>query len=196
MLSNPIHTDIALPASPDVLDTFGFLAGAGLPMSNPSVRWLVAGWGSREFYLETPTWADLRPGPLLKGLTLDRSVMHVSLAGEIDPGAPGIVAVDISLSQFDAIVEQVLAGFARDESGQPVLIEGRSYGEFDRFYEGEGRFTALLGCNTWTGAVLRMGGLRTGFWNPLPQSLGWSLALFNDLPERQADDSPCPAGTC
>lgn len=183
VLANPIHTDIAFPADdPDVLDTLGFLGEAGLPLRDPAVRWLILGWGGREFYLETPTWSDLKPGPLFKGLTLDRSVMHVAIAGEIDPDHPAVTPLDVGAEGFRRMLGEALAAFSTGPDGRPLHIEGAGYGEYDRFYEAEGRFTALAGCNTWTGAVLRRGGVRTGLWNPLPVSLTWSLALFNDLP--------------
>ncbi|MGO8572745.1 TIGR02117 family protein, partial [Rhizobium ruizarguesonis] len=34
-------------------------------------------------------------------------------------------------------------------------------------------------CNTWTAAALRSAGLRTGIWNPLPQALRLSVAVYN-----------------
>ncbi len=182
VLANPIHTDIALPADADVLDRFAFLSAAALPLSDPRLGWIVVGWGGRAFYLETPTWSDLQPGPVFRALTVDTSAMHVVLAGAIDAAGEGVTAVDLDAARFEALVLAILAGFARDGEGLPQLIEGRSYGDNDRFYEGVGRFSALVGCNTWTGAVLRAAGLRTGWWNPLPQSLVWSLRAFNDLP--------------
>lgn len=182
VLSNPIHTDIALPADPDVIQRLDFLLSSGLPLSDPAVKWLVVGWGGRAFYLETPTWSDLKPGPVLRALTADSSAMHVAVAGEIDQAAEGVVPIDLSEAAFTDMVSAALDGFARDQRGTPILIEGRSYGPYDRFYEGVGMFNAIVGCNTWTGAVLRRAGLRTGLWNPLPQSLVWSLRAFNGLP--------------
>ena len=182
VLANPIHTDIALPADADVVARFGFLADADLPLFDPGVKWIVVGWGGREFYLETPNWSDLKLGPLARALTVDRAVMHVTMAGDIDQGAGFVSAIDLSPAEFDRVVEASLSDFVRDPAGKVRLIEDRSYGLYDRFYEASGRFTALRGCNTWTGALLREGGLRTGLWNPLPQSLVWSLEAFNELP--------------
>ncbi|MBX3571048.1 MAG: TIGR02117 family protein [Mesorhizobium sp.] len=182
VLSNPIHTDIALPADPDVIERLGFLTYSGLHVTDPAVKWLVVGWGGRSFYLETPTWSDLKPGPVVRALTADSSAMHVAVAGEIDQAAEGVIAIDLSEAAFADMMGATLEGFARNQQGTPILIEGRSYGPYDRFYEGVGMFNAIVGCNTWTGAVLRRAGLRTGLWNPLPQSLVWSLRAFNDLP--------------
>ncbi|MCR5859154.1 TIGR02117 family protein [Mesorhizobium sp. J428] len=182
VLSNPIHTDIALPTHPDVLERLGFLGSSGLPIYDPAAEWLVVGWGGRSFYLETPTWSDLKPLPVLRALTADSSAMHVAVAGAINQTADGVLAIDLSEAEFAAMLSAMLEGFAKDASGEPILIAGRSYGPFDRFYEGVGAFNAVVGCNTWTSAVLRRAGLRTGFWNPLPQSLVWSLRAFNELP--------------
>ncbi len=149
---------------------------------DPAAEWLVVGWGGRSFYLETPTWSDLKPLPVLRALTADSSAMHVAVAGAINQNADGVLAIDLSEAEFAAMLSVMLEGFAKDASGEPILIAGRSYGPFDRFYEGVGAFNAVVGCNTWTSAVLRRAGLRTGFWNPLPQSLVWSLRAFNELP--------------
>ncbi len=119
VLSNPIHTDIALPADPDVLERLGFLSSSGLPLSDPAVKWLVVGWGGRAFYLETPTWSDLKPGPVLRALTADSSAMHVAVAGEIDQAAEGVIPIELSETAFADLVRASLDGFARDARGEP-----------------------------------------------------------------------------
>ncbi len=179
LLYNPIHTDIAFPAEADVLDRLGFLRQAGLPVDHTEVKWIVFGWGGRSFYLETPTWADLKPGPVFRALSVDRSVMHVALAGEIEPHSANVDELLLTERQFDQMLVRALSGFTTSADGNPKLIAGAGYGEFDRFYEGAGYFNALLGCNTWAANVLREGGLQTGWWNPLPVGLRWSLKLHN-----------------
>lgn len=181
VLANPIHTDIALPPDPDILARFAFLRGDGLPIDDPAVGWIAFGWGGRSFYLETPTWGQLKPGPVLRALTLDSAVMHVTLTGEIDLGQPGALALDLTPAQFDRLMDAVLAGFARDGDGEVLPIEGRSYGPYDRFYEANGWFNAFVGCNVWTASALRAAGLRTGWWNPLPLTLLWSLEAYNPV---------------
>ena len=178
VLTNPIHTDIAIPIGPDVLERFAFLEAAGIPLSNPAARWLIFGWGGRAFYLETPTWADLKPMPVLKALTLDRSVMHVDLFGDIPEPHPAVTAFEIGEEAFDRLTAFIDGSFERI-GGEPVLIAGASYGSVDRFYEAHGFFNALVGCNTWTARALREAGLRTGWWSPLPPNLAASLRLYN-----------------
>lgn len=181
VLSNPIHTDIALPADPDVLRALSFVSDAGLNLDYPGVHWVVVGWGSRAFYIETPTWADLKPGPVLKALTWDRSVMHVRRVGQIAEGLEAVRAVDLSNAAFERLAEEIVASFLTMGPGEPIAISNASYDEHDIFFPGVDGFNAFVGCNTWTARILRIAGLRTGVWTPLPVTLTWSLDAHNAL---------------
>ncbi|TPM39544.1 TIGR02117 family protein [Mesorhizobium sp. B2-3-4] len=178
VLKNPIHTDIAIPVDDEVRRRFRFLADAGLPSDAAEVRYLVFGWGGRAFYLETPTWSELKAVPVFRALTLDASVMHVDLAGDIAEPRPDVAGFDVGADHFAALLDFIEASFQQGPGG-PIVIDNAAYSDFDRFYEANGHFNALIGCNTWTAAALRTAGLRTGWWNPLPISLGLSMRLYN-----------------
>ena len=178
VLSNPIHTDIAIPLDGDVLARFAPLVRAGIKADHPGARFLIFGWGSRAFYIETPTWADLKPGPLLSALTLDASVMHVAVVGAIDETQHPVRGFDITDMEFERLLDFIEGSFQTGPNG-PIWIADTAYSELDGFFEANGRFTAILGCNTWAAAALRQAGLQTGWWNPLPQTLGLSLDLYN-----------------
>lgn len=179
VITNPIHTDIAIPATPETLAKFSFLADSGMPVDNPNVQWIMLGWGGRAFYLETPTWADVKFIPALKGLTADASTLHIDLLGEVDRTNPNVTSFKITKAGLAAMRQEMLATFEHDTNDRPELIAGKSYGEYDRFYEAKGTFNALVGCNTWAAKMLRYAGLQTGWWNPFPQSLRLSLNLQN-----------------
>jgi uncharacterized protein (TIGR02117 family) len=183
LIKNAIHTDIAFPNDPDIRERLSFVADAGLQLANPEARWIVLGWGGRSFFTETPTWADLKAMPVLRALTVDRSVMHVSMIGTVNGSNMDTRSITLPAAQFEALFKAALAGFHQNEKGKPVLIKGAGYSAFDRFYEGTGNFNALIGCNTWTASVLRAGGIRTGWWNPLPVSLITSLEMWNKCAE-------------
>ncbi|WP_354493974.1 TIGR02117 family protein [Mesorhizobium robiniae] len=178
VLKNPIHTDIAIPVDDDVRQRFNFLVDGGIPVDMADVRYIVFGWGGRAFYLETPTWSELKAGPVMKALTLDASVMHVDVAGDIVEPHPDVAGFDIGEERFAALLDFIAASFQQGPNG-PVPIENAAYSRFDRFFEANGHFNALVGCNTWTAAALRIAGLRTGWWNPLPASLDLSMQIYN-----------------
>ncbi|MEP6566194.1 MAG: TIGR02117 family protein [Mesorhizobium sp.] len=178
VLKNPIHTDIAIPVDDRVRQRFHFLVDAGIPVDSPEVRYIVFGWGGRAFYLETPTWSQLKAVPVIKALTLDTSVMHVDIAGDISEPHPDVTGFDIGEARFAALLDFIEASFQQGPNGL-ILVPDAAYSRYDGFYEANGHFNALVGCNTWTAAALRTAGLRTGWWNPLPVSLGLSMRLYN-----------------
>ncbi len=178
LLANPIHTDIALPVDDEVRAAFADLVLSGLPVDMPGAEYLIIGWGGRSFYIETPTWGDIRPLPVLKALTIDRSVLHVSVAGPIDPAHPTVRPLVVTQEGRKRMIAAIRESFVRD-GGLPVAIPGAAYGADDVFFEAAGAFNAFVGCNTWTAAVLRAGGVRTGWWTPLPQLLDLSIDLHH-----------------
>jgi uncharacterized protein (TIGR02117 family) len=178
VLTNPIHTDIAIPFDDEAVVRFAPLLKKAGWADIVGAQYLVFGWGSRAFYIETPTWSELKLGPLLTALTLDDSVVHVSLTGAMDETRADTRGFDVTEAEFGRLLAFLDGSFRVGIDG-PIMIAGAGYGEYDRFFDAHGRFTALLGCNTWAAAGLRAAGLRTGWWNPIPQTLGISLDAFN-----------------
>lgn len=177
VFSSHIHTDIAVPVEA-LGPEFEFLRKAGLPLDNPNARWVLFGWGGKSFYVATPDLTDIQLGPVLKSFGLDDSAMHVEVIAAVEEPQPYLQAFTISENGLVRLLAFTRASFAGND-GAPIRIEGAGYGPSDAFYEGAGTFNAFLGCNTWTAAALREAGLRSGWWNPLPVTLGWSLALYN-----------------
>ncbi|EAU43239.1 probable urease-associated protein [Fulvimarina pelagi HTCC2506] len=180
VLSNAIHTDIALPLDPMTREAFDFIESAGLPISRPDAEWIMIGWGGETFYVNTPTWSDLEFMPVIRSILGDRSVLRVGLTGAIDPEAPFVRAVPISDARYRDMLDAILQSFRTGDSTAPTPLAVAGYGAFDRFYPAKGSFQALFGCNTWTGDMLRRAGITTGFWTPLPLLLDASLDLHAD----------------
>jgi uncharacterized protein (TIGR02117 family) len=178
VLASPIHTDIAVPIDRKTLAAFSFLRDAGLPVDHPDARWMLFGWGSRAYYMATPELSDTSFGPLFKALTLDASVMHVEILGALDETHPAVSGFDVPEAGFERMLAVIRASFT-EANGAPVHIDGAHYGSSDAFFEANGSFNALIGCNTWTARALREAGLQTGWWNPLPETLAFSLELHN-----------------
>ena len=150
-----------------------------LGLDYPGVFWIAFGWGGRSFYIETPTWGDLKPGPVIDALTWDASVMHVRRTGDIPIEQESVRVVELSQLEFGELVNDIRTGFQSDGTAPPSAIPGVAYDAHDIFFPAVGGFNAMMGCNTWTADMLRRAGMKTGMWTPLPLTLDWSLDLHN-----------------
>ena len=107
---------------------------------------------------------------------MHQSCMSMSPA-TITQTHPDVAGFDIGEDRFAALLDFIAASFQQGPNG-PILVENAAYSSFDRFYEANGRFNALVGCNTWTAprcarpACAPAGGTRCR------HTLGLSMALL------------------
>ena len=172
--SNGVHAELLLPVSAAGLDwreTFRLDAFPRLDAAVAPPAVLGIGWGHRDFYLETPTWADVRPTTALKAvLGLGGSLVHVAYwppLAEDDASAWIVVPV----ATYRRLAAYVGANLARDAAGQPRWIEGAAYGDNDAFFAAVGDYGPILTCNEWVGRGLAEAGVRTGLWTPFPGAI-------------------------
>ncbi len=176
LLAGLLHTDIAIPATREVLRQFSFLKQAAIPLDNSSLRYLVFGWGSKQFYTTTGTYADISIRATFTAIIGDRSVMHIVPYGAIDEASEAI-PISVSQNGLARMVHFIRGSFKKDDRGNPLFMPGKSHGYGDVFFEGVGGFNILHPCNTWTSRALNRAGVATGIWTPTTQSLKWSLGL-------------------
>jgi uncharacterized protein (TIGR02117 family) len=169
--TNGVHTWILLPAVSAEMDWRRIAPAAHIREPTRVGNYLAFGYGNREFYLNTPRWADLRfRTALTAAFGEGRSLMHVE--HERDPRPNEYQkAFRISREQHQRLSRYILASFDRGVSGQSIPLLGRGYGPADVFYEARGPYNAFFTCNEWTGAALRAAGIRMGRWTPLSQSV-------------------------
>jgi uncharacterized protein (TIGR02117 family) len=177
--TNGVHADLVLPAAGlhDWHAEFPPRNVIGTArLANPRVqRWIAFGWGDREFYVHTRTWRDLRPGTAAAALLgLGTGAMHVEYLAE--PLRYRALRIDVSASQYRALVATVQAGFRRDPGGAPKRIDTPGYFDTDGFYEGTGRYTLWLTSNEWVRRALAGAGIRTSIWAPFDAALFWQLS--------------------
>jgi len=164
--TNGIHTGIVVPKLAAGIDWRPLARAAHL--ADPryaAYDHLAFGWGERAFYLETPTWADVRPPTILHAaIGSDRTLLHVEHLPRPVAG-PQVRAVVLRPAEYRRLAAVIAASVVAGGEHQ------RGYHAYDAFYEGRGRYTAIMTCNAWTGAALRAAGVRMGRWTPFPATV-------------------------
>lgn len=162
LASNGIHTAIVVPARSGRVDWRGWIRASDLPDPKLAGQWLLFGWGDRDFYMNTPTWKDLRPGTALSALIgSGQTLVHVDHLDDFYADA------DMRPLRLTPDEYLRLAGFIEQSmTDWPKATHG--YGPRDVFYEGTGRYSILRTCNVWTGDALKAAGVRTAVWSPFP----------------------------
>jgi uncharacterized protein (TIGR02117 family) len=174
--TNGVHTWIMVPKVSAEMDWRPLVPAAHL--KDP--RWgngnyVALGYGNREFYLNTPTWADLTFRNAFWAMAgSGESLIHAD--HDNDPQPSDIQRpIILSHDEYVRLVRFMRGSFRTDGQGRTIPLTGRGYGNSDVFYEAAGSYNALYTCNSWTGQALRAAGVRTGVWTPLSQSIMWRL---------------------
>jgi uncharacterized protein (TIGR02117 family) len=131
-------------------------------VTRADTRYLAFGWGERDFYLNTPTWADFRFTVGMNSLLWGATLMHVT---EWPAPRGDVIRLTISNAQYARLVREIRAGFA---PGPTRRLPGKGYGAFDNFYDGSGAYSVFMTCNQWTNRALADAGIRAAVWSPLP----------------------------
>jgi uncharacterized protein (TIGR02117 family) len=174
--TNGVHTWIVMPKVNDEMDWRLFARPEHLADPRYGAADHVAiGYGNRDFYLNTPTWADLSVGNAVSALFgTGPTLLHVEHAHDPRPDE-WQRPIRLSPAEYYRLTRYIGARFERDSSGRAIPLIGRGYSEWDMFYEARGGYSFVMTCNEWTGRALRAAGVRTGLWTPLEQSIMWRL---------------------
>jgi uncharacterized protein (TIGR02117 family) len=173
--TNGVHTWLMVPAVSPEMDWRPLVPAAHLRDPRYGGNYVAFGYGNREFYLNTPNWADLSPKIAFLAL-FGRGSSLVHADHDSDP-QPDEYQRPLMLSpaEYARLVAFIRASFRYDRQGRTIPLLGRGYGPEDMFYEGVGRYDAIRDCNQWTGEALRRAGVRMGLWTPFSQSVMWRM---------------------
>ncbi len=170
--SNDVHADIAVPTRTDRID-WSTVVPPGDTKNGIEKEYLRVGWGSKEFYLNIPTWDDLTPGVAFRALAgMGGTALHTKYEDEPaeDEDCRRLV---LTPTQYDELVKYILASGKRNDAGAFVRIDHPGDGYSDAYYEGTGRYTPFRTCNTWVNSALKVCGQRCCLWTPVQQPIFW-----------------------
>jgi len=162
--SNGVHTDIVVPVKNEVKDWSKDILFKHTKSQDSLMRYVAFGWGDKGFYLDTPEWSDLKASTAAKAaFYLGTSAMHTCFYKSLKEDEE-CVRVTISKEDYADMVKYISESFRMDENNKVQWIENQSYGNYDAFYEGEGRYSLFYTCNTWANNALKAGHQKGALW--------------------------------
>ena len=130
---------------------------AALKPDFPGARYLVFGWGARDYYMAKK--ADI--GDLLRAAASGPAVMLV-ISLQISPegffGASNVFVLPAAREGIQRLSEFLWDYLAVDKEGPPRRIGAGPYPQ-SVFYASTGTYNLGHTCNTWTAEALRVAGL-------------------------------------
>lgn len=171
LVSTPVHAEIVLPIDTNTIDWREHFPDECFSRDVSGATHVAIGWGEREFYIETRTWADLRVSTAARALFWPSDTcFHVAMirAKYLRDDARSVM---ISVEQYEQLVEYVNQGFRSDASGGKIQLDNASYAWNDAFFEAHGTYHCLNTCNSWVGGAMKTAGIKTGWLTPLPKTI-------------------------
>ncbi|SHI95681.1 conserved hypothetical protein [Hymenobacter daecheongensis DSM 21074] len=167
ILSNGVHVDIVVPVRTPQIDWSQLLPYADTPAADASMRYIGFGWGDKGFYLDTPTWAELKASTAFKAMFwLGTSAMHTTYHQQPTEG-PNCARIYLTPAQYARLIRFIQASFDHDAAGRVQHIAAaRSYGRYDTFYEARRTYNLFYTCNTWANDALKISGQKASLWTP------------------------------
>lgn len=173
LTTNGVHAGFAVPARDLAMDWTGFFppTHARAPRELRAGDVAYIGWGDRTFFLNVPTWGDLKASTALYALSgFDQTAMHVEYGPPPieDAAARRLV---LTHEQYVRLVAYIRASTQVGQDSRAAWINGHAYGDSDAFYEGTGHYSLFVTCNQWARDALSVSGVRVPAWSPFDRPL-------------------------
>lgn len=159
--TNGVHTAIVMPLVTPQKDWRGDFPAADLGAPDRPYTHVSVSWGERAVFLETPTWADLRPSSALRAAIGSEGLLHAAHYVRPAPGHDHRV-LRLRPEEYRRLVRRIEAQVRPTE--QREVFAG--YEDWDVFYTAPGTYHLGNTCNQWTSDTLAAAGVRTGWWTP------------------------------
>lgn len=167
ILTNGVHTDIVIPVKNEEMDWSRQVKFENTVSKDTTANFAAFGWGDKGFYLNTPTWSQLKFSVAFKAaFALSTSAIHATYYKNLQEGE-SCKKITISKAQYTRLIAYITKSFQTDRSGHYINIKtNANYGNNDAFYEANGRYNLFYTCNTWANNALKACGQKASLWTP------------------------------
>lgn len=165
--TNGMHTDIVVPVKSDYVDWSEKFPFENTLSKRTDYKFVGIGWGDKEFYLDTPTWADLKFSTAVKAaFWMSDAAVHTTFYDEMKVN-DSVKSFTMTERQYERLIKYVDDSMDKDREGNYINIPTNAvYGKDDAFYEAKGAYSFLFTCNTWTNKGLKVAGQKAALWTP------------------------------
>jgi len=165
LLTNGIHSDIVVPTITDQINWFEKMDHLGSTIDTTSFKYVAIGWGDKGFYLNTPSWSELKASTALKAtIGVSGTAIHATYYEDMVEGE-NCTKITISKEQYARLIQYLNSSFDLDSNGGYMKIETEATkSELDAFYEATGRYSLFNTCNSWTNKGLKESGQKACLW--------------------------------
>ena len=172
ILTNGVHTDIVVPLKTEQIDWGKEVKFENTISKDTNAKLVAFGWGDKGFYLNTPTWADLKFSTAFKAaFALSTSAVHATFHQQLVESS-SCKKISISKEQYARLITYIQNSFQRGANGHTINIKtNANYGETDAFYEAKRRYNLFYTCNTWANNALKACGQRACLWTPMDKPI-------------------------
>ncbi|RYG52453.1 MAG: TIGR02117 family protein [Chitinophagaceae bacterium] len=170
--SNGVHMDIVMPVRTALKDWSLDLPFQDTRSGDTSYQYLAFGWGDRGFYLETPTWSDLKASTAFKAaFGLGKTAIHTTYYYNMEENEK-CIRLYVNNDQLQRLIHYIEKSLQTGTNGKPIVIPTEArYGQHDAFYEAKGTYSLFHTCNTWTNNALKASGQKACWWTPFDKGI-------------------------
>lgn len=164
LLTNGVHTDVVVPVKNEVFDWSKQVKFTDTKAKDSTAQFMAIGWGDRGFYLETPTWSDLKVSTALKAASgLSSSALHATFYSKMKEGAD-CKKITLDCNEYHQLIDFISDSFQLN-AGKVSKIETKAvYGNNDAFYEAKGSYSLFYTCNSWANQALKAANQKAALW--------------------------------
>ena len=164
ILTNGVHTDVVLPIKNEHYDWSNKLKFEHTKSKDTTYQYVALGWGDKGFYLETPTWDDLKASTAIKAATgLSSSAMHVTFYKHLKENK-SCKKIQISLENYQNLIAFINESFQTKSRDFLKIETDAVYGKHDVFYEANGSYSLFYTCNSWANQALKAANQKAALW--------------------------------
>jgi uncharacterized protein (TIGR02117 family) len=172
ILTNGVHTDVVVPVKNEQVDWSKEVKFDNTVRPDTTATLVAFGWGDKGFYLNTPTWAQLKFSTAFKAaFALSTSAIHTTFHKQLIESS-SCKKISISKEQYARLISYIQSSFQTDSNGRIINIKtNANYDDSDAFYEAKRRYNLFYTCNTWANNALKACGQKACLWTPMDKPI-------------------------